>query len=146
LKHIHGSILLALVLSAAAPAFADKIAANLDDGVPGIHFTRGFSDEKALRDASSSRSFGLGILGDNEFRIESDSAVRKGELRIDSLRWDDEKAQEKFKKLHLDDADDGEGSPSAAAIPEPGSLTLVLFGMVVLGIVVYRHNTPANTI
>ena len=146
MKHIHGSILLALVLSTAAPALADKVALNLDDGVPGTHFTGRFSDEKALPDASSSRSFGLGILGGNQFRVELDSAVRKGELRIDSLRWDDERAQEKFKKLHLDDADDGEGSPSAAAIPEPGSLTLVLFGMVVLGIVVYRHNTPTNTI
>jgi hypothetical protein len=161
LKHRHELIVLALVLLIAAPAFADKIR--------GTDPTQEFSD----KDAALSRGFGLAVFPNNVFRIEPDSGVRMGEfgegrelsdpdtLRLgsgqndpqvrlldlgskhgDSFRWDEEKAWKNHKKQFRDD---GEGSSSAVAIPEPGSLTLLLFGMVVLGIIVYRHNTPTNT-
>jgi hypothetical protein len=61
----------------------------------------------------------------------------------DSFGRNDEKAH---RKLNGRGGDDGDGRVSLVAIPEPGSRTLLLFGLTGLGMVFYRRNWLRNAI
>ena len=169
MKHRHGSFFLAVVLSTAAPAFADKIPVNLTEGDRGAVSMQGSPDKNALKDASASRTFGLSAFKEDASRIKLNPAVRMSDFSKDgkisdlaallnsapglnnhraslfdlgskhgvSFGRDDEKARGKHNGR---DRDDGDGPLSVVAIPEPGSLTLLLFGLAVLGMIVFRRN------
>jgi len=130
---------------------------------------QGSPDKNALKDASASRTFGLSAFKEDASRIKLNPAVRMSDFSKDgkisdlaallnsapglnnhraswfdlgskhgvSFGRDDEKARGKHNGR---DRDDGDGPLSVVAIPEPGSLTLLLFGLAVLGMIVFRRN------
>lgn len=177
MEHRHGSFLLAVVLSTAAPAFADRIPADFRDGDRGSVSMQGFPHKRALQDASVARNFGLSTFKEDEFRIEFSPAVRMSDFRKDgkisdvgallnsgpgsdnrqmslfdlgskhgdSFGRDNEQGRWKHNENERD-WDDGDGPRCVVATPEPGSQTLLLFGLAGLGMIMFRRNALKNAI
>ena len=176
MKQARGSFFLAVILSTAAPGFADQIPADHMDGDRGSLSTQGLFHEKALEDVSALRHFGLSALKEDESQIGFNPYVRMSDFSKDggiaivatqvgsgpglsnrqvklfevdsrygddSFGGNDEKAH---RKLNGRGGNDGDGGVSLVAIPEPRSLTLLLFGLTGLGMVLYRRNWLRNTI
>jgi hypothetical protein len=162
LKLKHGLFFIAVVLSAVAPAFADKIPAALKYQ-EGNYVTVQDSPQKEVFE----RSFAFGtfnrtIFKKDEFSSELNLAVRMSEFRKgseiadlgsdsrrvsllgvgfkhdDSGGKNDEKSRRKHKEGHRDDV---HALAPIVAVPEPRSLTLLLFGLAVSGMIVYRRNS-----
>lgn len=168
MKHARGSFFLAVILSTAAAGFADQIPADRRDGDKGSVATQRLFHDGALQDVSALRDFDLSALKKDEFQIEFDPYVRTGDLRrdegmeivatqvsyglglsnrhvrlydVDSGNGDPfERNEEKAHlKLHGRGRDHGHGHVSLVAVPEPPSLTLLLFGLTGLGMLFYRR-------
>ena len=175
MKQARGSFFLAVILSTAAPGFADQIPADRMDEDRGSVSMQRLFHERALQEVSALRHFGLSALKEDEFRIESNRYVRMSDFSkdggiaivavqvgsgpgssnrqvslfdvdsrySDSFGRNEEKAH---RKLNWKGGDDGDGRVSLVAIPEPGSRTLLLFGLTGLGMVFYRRNWLRNAI
>ena len=175
MKQVRGSFFLAVILSTAAPCFADQIPVDRMDGDRGSVSTQGLLHEKALQEASALRHFGPSAFKEDEFQNRfnpyfrmSDSS-KDGGIAIlatkigsrlgsnnhqvswfdidsrpgDSFEGNDEKGQ---RKVNGEAGDEGDGRVSLVAVPEPGSLTLLLFGLTGLGMVFYRRKWQQNAI
>ena len=174
MKQARGLFFLAVILSTAAPGFADQIPADRMDRDRGSVSMQGLFHEKALQDVSALRHFGLNALKEDEFQIESIPYVRMSDLTKDGRiailvthvssgpgsndrqvrLFDIDSRGDRFgrneKKAHRKhngrDRGDGDGPVSIVATPEPGSRTLLLFGLTGLGMVFYRRNWLRNAI
>jgi hypothetical protein len=173
LKHRHGSFLLAVVLSTAAPAFADRIPADFRDGDRDSVSMQWCPHKKA----SQARNLGLSTFKEDEFCIEFSPSVPMSDFRKDGKISDvralrnsgpgsdnrqmslfdlDSKHGDSFGRDHEQgrwkhnenerDWDDDEGPRGVVATPEPGSQTLLLFGLAGLGIIMFRRNALKNAI
>lgn len=173
LKHKHGSFFLAVVLSTAAPAFADRISVDRMDGDRGSVSLQELPNRNVVQDASASRKFGLSRFKEDELRIEFNPAVRMSDFSKDakisdlgallnsgsgpnshqaslfdlgSQHGDSFRwdAEKAERKHHERDRDNDDGP--LVAVPEPGSGTLLLFDLAGLGMIVYRRNALKNAI
>jgi PEP-CTERM motif-containing protein len=146
MKHRHGTFFLAVVLSTAAPIFADEIPANFTQGDKGSVSMPGWLDKDALKDSFASCNLGLSTFKEDEFRIESNPAVlvsdfgKDGKISLDvplnsGLGPNDRPAS----LFDLSSNRDSDGPLSVVATPEPGSFTLLLFGLAALEIIGYRR-------
>ncbi len=137
------SFLLALFLSAAAPAFADKIPAGprndaslFHHSQPSIHEHGSpirfdsektkFADVVLFADSHLSASntnldlFSLGSINDNEFGEHSGNSSWNHKLK---------------------DHDDDDSLLSSVSVPEPASQILLLFGLAGLALFLFRRNS-----
>ncbi len=170
MKQARGSFFLGVVLFTAAPGFADQIAADRVDGDKGSVAMQELFHDTALQDVSALHDFDLSALKEDKFQIEFNPYIRmsdrskdggiaivatpegsepglsnRHQVRFydldsrhgDSLERNEEKAH---RKLHRRGGDHDDGHVSLGAVPEPRSLTLLLFGLTGLGMVLYRRN------
>src|SRR5579864_7522363 len=126
-------------------------------------------NSEALQDASAVRNFHLNTFKEDEFRIALDRVVRTSDLGQDGKTSDlsallnselgsknrrasladldlghgdsVDKADDRTRGKHHDkDLDDDCDTLAVVATPEPGSGTLLLFGLTALVVIVYRRN------
>jgi hypothetical protein len=175
LKPKHGLFFIAVFLSAVAPAFADKIAADLKDGDGDYVAIQGSPHKQVLQRTFAFCISGRIIFKEGEFSCELKPVVRISNfgkdgkiadlgspltsewdtdnsrvsllglsfIHVDSAGRNDEKSRAKHRER---DSDDGHAPTLTVAAPEPGSLTFLLFGLAVSGMIVYRRNSQQNAI
>jgi hypothetical protein len=174
-KHRRELFFLAVILSPAVPAFADQIPADLRDGDRGSASVQLLPSDKALQGASGVRKFSLATFKEGEYRIEFTPATPMSDFGNDSkiadlgmllssglgsnghqvnpfdLRfnhgefwgrdggrdWDNHRRRGR---------DGNDGALSAAVTPEPGSRTLLVFGLAGLAMITYRRNSLKSAI
>jgi hypothetical protein len=157
------------MLSTALPAFADSIHIRFGEG-DGMFGVMQRSDHKnPSRKVSPVCNFGVRTFTEVEFRIGSNPEVRMSDFTEDDgisnvaallnsrpgsdhfpATWhdfgsnngdssgkDDKKAR--WKHIARDQIE-ADARLSAEDVPEPGSQTLLLFGLAGLGMIVYWHN------
>jgi len=154
MKHGHGTFFLAVVLSTSAPVFADKTTLNFVQGDKDSASIPEGPRRNAFQDSSASRTFGLPTLKEDEFRIESNSAVIKSDFgmdckisELDALSNSGLGPNDRLTSLYgLSSNRDGDDPLSVTAAPEPGSLTLLPFGLAGLGVLVFRRTALKNAI
>jgi hypothetical protein len=158
MQYGYGSLLLTLMLSTAAPAFADNIHARFGEGDGMFAVIQRSPHKNALRKVSPARKFDGSTFTEVEFRIGSNPEVQMGDFTEDSgisnvasflssrsgsdnhpARWIDfganssdssRRNDEKVRRRHIArDQIDANDRLSAVAVPEPGSQTLLLFGL-----------------
>ncbi len=140
------SLFLAVVLSAAAPAFADKIPVELrqTDGVFGftqesIHGTAAAFDSKRTKiDA-------VGMLA-YEHLTANNAAVELIDLHAISGNEFGKDSDKNWWKHKGKKSKGGDGALSVVAAQEPGSQILLLFGLAGLGILFHRRGSVKQTI
>jgi hypothetical protein len=175
LRYRHGSLFLALALSTAVPTFADKVLVDFSDGDRGSVYTQALTNGKGLQGASVYRNSSLSTLEEEEFRSESNPVVLVGDFSNDSkisdldtllnssldssghqvslfdLRFNLDQYWERDGGKGWDDHNrwkriGNDGPPPVVVTPEPGSLTLLLFGLAGLAMIAYRCNSLKNAI
>ena len=126
-----GLLLCGVVLMAAAPVWADKA-----------------SDADSLKDFGNHEGFGIVMDGSN-LRLNA-GATSAVDIHPDSLSGVDSHGLgsslhtnwiKASKDGHIED-----GLPNPMAMPEPGSLTLILLGLVSVGFLVRRREKLPTTI
>ena len=175
LKYKHGSLFLAVALSTAAPAFANKIPADFRDGDRGSVYTQALPNAKGLQGASIYCKSSLSTFKEEEFRREFNPVVLMGDFSNDSktsnlgalLNSGLGSTNHQVSLFDLsfnhgefwgrDDGkgwenhnwwgrDDHDGALSVVVTPEPGSRTFLLFGLSGLAVIAYRRNALKNAI
>jgi hypothetical protein len=175
LRYRHGLLFLALALSTAVPAFADKVQVDFRDGDKGSVYTQSLPNAKELNGASVYRNSGLSTSRGEEFRSEFNGVVLLGEFSNESkisdldtllnsglgangyqvslfdLRFNHGEFWERDGGKDWDnhnrwDRDGTGGTLSVVSTPEPGSLTLLLFGLAGLGMIVYRRDALKDAV
>jgi PEP-CTERM motif len=167
----NSTFFLAITLFAAAPVFADgaidKAPVASMDGDRSDSSRQGMPHKNALHGAATSRNFFPGSVKLSEARIDLGPAIssrgfsertegsdldgpRNGEpvsnIRPVSVFDVDTKHGGSSGLNDHKDLDDGNGSLSVIAVPEPGSGTLSLFGFAILGMIAYGRKTLRNAI
>ena len=174
MKHIQGTLLLALMLATAAPAFADTIPGHSKGGNSYVSFSEGFAAQQDSQSSSARCNFFLGSVREIGSQTSSMAGASSGEIakgEKDSERGASLGASlgsaglgsdghsvklidfgagqgassEKEKNKNKDrthNGGDGEGNgtgsgsgvlSSTIPVAEPGSQTLLLFGLAGLG-------------
>ena len=174
MKHIQGTLLLALMLATAAPAFADTIPGHSKGGNSYVSFSEGFAAQQDSQSSSARCNFFLGSVREMGSQTSSMAGASSGEIakgEKDSERGaslgaglgsaglgsdghsvklidfgagqgassEKEKNKNKDRTYNGGDGDgNGTGSGSGVLSPtipvaEPGSQTLLLFGLAGLG-------------
>ncbi len=147
MKNKQGTLVLAVFLSIAAPAFADGISAHL--GGPEKHFVlaEGFAGQQDFQDSFARHNTLMGSVEENEARSIAISGALVGFHVNQGVSSEGDKV--KIHEKHHGDFGYGNGnsngnggsaSASAVAVAEPGSQTLLLFGLTGLGMFFYRRN------
>ena len=138
----------------AAPAFADRIfvnSAEQDGKSVAIHE---LLKEGTAKAATNALDFSRGALSETGFASAANISERDGRPILEALSSPKESkskgdgrfilfdSSEKVKDKHKPKKQDGDGPPASfVAVPEPGSFTLVLFGLGALGVLLYRRNS-----
>lgn len=154
MKYTLGALFLAAILCTAAPAFADTIPAYSRGGDKDTTLSQRFTDQENSRDGSVRNTL-LNAVDERGARFNpiEDFDVNQGASF--------EKDKVKFhKKHHGGDGDGGAGtgggngnggngggvSGPTVPVAEPGSQSLLLFGLAGLGMFFYRRNTQRNVV
>jgi hypothetical protein len=164
LKYRHGSLFLAVALSTAAPAFADKIPADFRDGDRGSVYKQALPNAKGLQGASVYRNSSLSTFKEEEFRSEFNPVVLMGDFSNDSkisdldtllnsglgsnghqvslfdLRFNHDEfwgrdGGKDWDNHYRRERDGNDGALSVVVTPEAGSRTLLLFGLAGLAMI-----------
>ncbi|HWY05551.1 MAG TPA: PEP-CTERM sorting domain-containing protein [Candidatus Acidoferrales bacterium] len=175
MKYKHPSFLLAVILTSAAPIFADRIPTASKNESRDAVFAQASAEKQGLHDLYAAGDCGLSGTKQNEVRFASMSDSRTGgftqgdksmslgalvnsganssnhPVTVVDLGSNDRKFSHlgKGKSRGKGDADtDGGGSTAASAIavPEPGSRLLLLVGLAGLGVFFLRRNAYQNAI
>jgi hypothetical protein len=140
------SFVLAVILSAAAPAFADNISGDLRNVESGSHPTlfSTYGNGSTVRFDSMEMKIAEVVALDHEHLRASSTLV--GTFWLGSNNGIGfGKNTEKFSRKHNQKDHDGGVGPissfSAVSVPEPGSQTLLLFGLAGLGMFFYRRSS-----
>lgn len=142
------SFFLGMILSAAAPAFADKIPADLhQDGI--THYTQLSADENgaAARFGTDDTKFAeLGVLADSRPSASSTEIAFfvPRSNHGDALGRDNYYDRDQHKGRRRPDV--GDGPLSSVAASEPSTRLLLVFGLAGLGMLVYRRNSVQQAI
>jgi hypothetical protein len=165
------TLLFAVILAAPVFAFADNIPGHSRDRNNYVSFSEGLTDQQDSHSNSARCNFLLSSVKEpvkgNESRISSTagasfSGFAKGESvnlggfganQGASSDKDEGKGQGKQRGGASDGNGSGSGSESGSGVPspavsvaEPGSQTLLLFGLAGLGMLFYRRKTLTNAI
>lgn len=178
-----GSLLLAVVLATAAPAFADSIPGHSRNGNNYVAFSEGLTDQQDLQGSSARCNFLLSSIKEDKSKTSSItpmslSEFAKGEkgsnlgalpgngFDSDShhpkvvdfggdqgASSDNKNGKGKGKHNGSDGDGNGNGTGSGSGAPEPlipiaepGSQTLVLFGLAGLGMFCYRRKSLTSAV
>jgi hypothetical protein len=150
MKYTYQLLILAVALSAAAPAFADKILETSVSGQNKFLFAVESQHKFALQDDYATSDFRLGISRNPEFRSEFSRTLQLANARHEEWLSDrgdffgiDDRAKWKRKSNGWDIGDD---HLAAVPVSEPKTPNLVLFGFALVGMLVYRRITLKNAI
>ena len=132
MKFTRGLVLLAAMISPLAAAFADTIpkqTLNVDEKASSAHKLTAVvgNSNAALLDVSRGKNLVQAPVGDTN----NDSS------RVISFGSGQEKWE--YKHIGKNASDAGEGT-AAVTVDEPQTITLLLFGLAVLGVIVWRRN------
>ena len=167
MNYKHGTLFLAFVLAAAAPAFADSVPGHSKDTNKYVTFSEDFLGQQDSQGNSAKCNFLSGSPNEagsqkGSFSAAPFSGFSRGESATYTLKLVDfgsshgssaDKDNGKGKGKHDGKDKDGDGSGAGGgtpspliAIPEPGSQSLLLFGLAGLGMFVYRRKSLTNAI
>ena len=168
MKPKQASLLLAVILAAPAFAFADNIPGHSKSGNNYVAFSEGLTDQQDSQGNSARCNFLLSSIKENGSEANSFARDEKGanlgtylSTGVDSnahpvtlvdfganqgASSDKGKGKGKGKQGggagNENGTTSGSGAPSPLiAVAEPGSQTLLLFGLAVLGVLFYRRKT-----
>lgn len=165
MKNKQGALLLAVILAAPAFAFADDIPGHSTGASKYVTFSEGFTGEQNLRGNSAQCNFLLGAPKENGLStssiksselgsggVSSGNSVRLVDFSGDSgASPDKDKGKGKGKQGggsgDVNGTTSGNGGPSPLiVVSEPGSQSLLLFGLGGLGMLAFRRKTFTNAI
>ena len=167
MNYKYGTLFLAFMLATAAPAFADSVPGHSKDTNKYVTFSEDFLGQQDSQGNTAKCNFLSGSPNETgsqkgSFSAASFSGFTRGESAAHTLKLVDfgssngssaDKDNDKDKGKHNgkdkdgDESGAGGGTPSPLiAIPEPGSQSLLLFGLAGLGMFVYRRKSLTNAI
>jgi PEP-CTERM motif len=174
LKHAHAVLTLAAVLSAAAPAFADRLSVEHTSRDLNFSFEEGTIDKWELSGEPAWQSFRKNSLEKSKMGGSAEPGFRINDVSRDErisefaalltsgitpengpLKLFEFDPNNNFLSEHVwkargvrrnGDSFGVNGSKFLVPVPEPGSQTLLLFGFVGLGLLFFRRNNLNDAI
>jgi len=172
LRNKQGILLLAFVFAVAAPAFADNIPGHSGGGTKYVTFSEGFTSQQNSSGNSAQCNFLFSSPRENGLSPSSFASTKGSELGSSMGRGmasgensgkvlgfggneggSSDKDKGKGKGKESGGSGDGNESGSGSGVPEPvpsvaepGSETLLLFGLAGLGILFSRRKSFTNAI
>jgi hypothetical protein len=170
LKNKQGILLLAVLFAAASAAFADNFPGHSKDGSKNVSFSEGFTGQESSQGNSAQCNFLIGSWRGNGLSPSSiadtkgsdhdtllGSGLPSGENTVKLVDFGGHEGassdKDKGKAKHVGESADGTGSgfgtgatPSVIAVAEPGSQSLLLFGLAGVGLLFHRRKTLANSV
>jgi hypothetical protein len=168
LSYKHPSFLLAVLIIAAAPVFADKIPVDPKSDSKGSASAQKQAELKGLHDLYATGDCDLGGIKQNEVRpasmsnagassfsqgdksggfVNSEANSGNPPLKVIDLGSNQDNGSDKGKSHgngNGHDQDGNSGAPAVIAVSEPGSQLLLLAGLAGLGIFFLRRNSFQN--
>ncbi len=144
----HTSLFLAMILSAAAPAFADKIPADLqnkDTVSRDLQQRTHANPPEILVSPGDTKNTEVFVLPDSLLSVRETQVdpFALGSFEGSAFGRDHDQAWDRrWDKRH----DHGDGPISSIAVPEPNSQLLLLFGLASLGMLFYRRTSLKQAI
>jgi len=174
LKNQQATLLLAAILAVPVFAFADNIPGHSKSGHDYVTFSEDFTGQHDSQGNSARCNFLSGLTKENagasfsgitkgekdsERGISLSAGITSDEHSVKLVDFDGNKGssfgRDKDKGRGKDHGDDGDGNGTGSGggvpspsifVPEPGSQTLLLFGLAGLGTLFYRRKILTNAI
>lgn len=147
MKNKQSALVLAVLLTIAAPAFADSIPAHSGGTEKDLALAAGFTDQQDFQGGFAQHNPIMDSVEENGVRGVAISGALVDFHGNQALSFDGEKV--KIHGKHHGDFGDGNGNSNgnggsaagpAVAVAEPGSQALLLYGLTGLGMFFYRRN------
>ena len=169
MQHKHVASILAFILASAAPAFADAFPGHATGGNKYVTFSEGFTSQQNSQGGAAECNFLIGVRGENGLSASSIVGASSsapgasgesvkfvdftGNQGASSASSDKDKGKGKGKGKPSGGSGVGNGSGggegetgSVVLVAEPGSQSLLLFGLGGLGMLFFRRKTLPSAI